>query len=63
MISFPDPEDEEWKIPFVRIPLGHTGGIANFSPDVLEIPQDLRLELNVDKVSFPTITETILHES
>ncbi|KAJ7914009.1 hypothetical protein B0H13DRAFT_1873354 [Mycena leptocephala] len=51
MISFPDPEDEEWKIPFVRIPHGHTGDIANFSPDVLEIPQDLRLKLNVDNIS------------
>ncbi|KAJ7930681.1 hypothetical protein B0H13DRAFT_1858494 [Mycena leptocephala] len=51
MISFPDPEDEEWRIPFVRIPHGHTGDIANFSPDVLEIPQDLRLKLNVDNVS------------
>lgn len=63
MISFLDPEDEEWKIPFVRIPHGHTGDISNFSPDVLEIPQDLRLKLNVDNVSFRTITETILHES
>ncbi|KAJ7928197.1 hypothetical protein B0H13DRAFT_1860642 [Mycena leptocephala] len=51
MISFPDPEDEEWKIPLVRISHGHTGDIANFSPDVLDIPQDLHLKLNVDNVS------------
>ncbi|KAJ7810921.1 hypothetical protein B0H14DRAFT_2578390 [Mycena olivaceomarginata] len=47
-ISFPDPEDEEWKVPFVRIPHGQSWELSHFDPEALHIPETRRLKLHID---------------
>ncbi|KAJ7861024.1 hypothetical protein B0H14DRAFT_2576362 [Mycena olivaceomarginata] len=49
-ISFPDPEDEEWKVPFVRIPHGQSWELSHFDPEALHIPETRRLKLHIDHV-------------
>ncbi|KAJ7227028.1 hypothetical protein GGX14DRAFT_417860 [Mycena pura] len=49
-ISFPDSEDEDWKIPFARITHGQALDAVNFNPEALEIPEDRRFKLFADNV-------------
>ncbi|KAJ7858248.1 hypothetical protein B0H14DRAFT_2577865 [Mycena olivaceomarginata] len=49
-ISFPNPEDEEWKVPFVRIPHGQSWELSHFDPKALHIPETRRLKLHIDHV-------------
>ncbi|KAK7027697.1 hypothetical protein R3P38DRAFT_3190768 [Favolaschia claudopus] len=50
-LSFPDPEDNEWKVPFIRITHGPTL-VATFDPETIEIAQDYRFKLQIDNVPF-----------
>ncbi|KAK6991449.1 hypothetical protein R3P38DRAFT_3227611 [Favolaschia claudopus] len=49
-LSFPDPEDKEWKVPFIRIPHA-PNSVAICDPETIEIPND-RFKLYVDNVSL-----------
>ncbi|KAJ7861165.1 hypothetical protein B0H13DRAFT_2282513 [Mycena leptocephala] len=57
-VSFPDPDDEEWKIPFVRLPCGQVSEFLDFNPEALEIMEGgRRLKLFIEYVepSFSAI--------
>ncbi|KAJ7828523.1 hypothetical protein B0H13DRAFT_1917016 [Mycena leptocephala] len=54
-ISIPDSEDEEFKIPFVRIPHGQNWELAVFDPEALEVAEHGRLKLHVDNASLPSV--------
>jgi hypothetical protein len=49
-ISFPDPEEEDWKIPFVRIHHGEDLEAVKFNTEAFEISESRRLKLFVDNV-------------
>lgn len=49
-ISVPDPEDADWKLPFVRISSGQLLDDMVFNPKALEI-RDQRLKIFVDNVN------------
>ncbi|KAK7040549.1 hypothetical protein R3P38DRAFT_2768943 [Favolaschia claudopus] len=46
-LSFPDPEDEGWKVPFIRVTHG-SNSVATFDPETIEITPDYRFKLYVD---------------
>ncbi|KAK7008136.1 hypothetical protein R3P38DRAFT_3211787 [Favolaschia claudopus] len=46
-----DPEDEEWKVPFIRVTHG-SNSVATFDPETIEITPDYRFKLYVDNVPF-----------
>ncbi|KAJ7213566.1 hypothetical protein GGX14DRAFT_563884 [Mycena pura] len=55
-ISFADPEEEGWKIPFVRVHHGEDLMAATFNPEALECSEGGRLKLFIDNLSIPTST-------
>ncbi|KAK7000829.1 hypothetical protein R3P38DRAFT_2796653 [Favolaschia claudopus] len=59
-LSFPDPEDKEWKVPFIRIPHA-PNSVAICDPETIEIPND-RFKLYVDNVSL-SLTGNAMHLS
>ncbi|KAJ7190313.1 hypothetical protein GGX14DRAFT_605996 [Mycena pura] len=65
-ISFPDSEDEDWKIPFARITHGQALDAVNFNPEALGVPEDRRFKLFADNVfasSSPAKDEAVNPDS
>ncbi|KAJ7189647.1 hypothetical protein GGX14DRAFT_608718 [Mycena pura] len=55
-VSFADPEEEDWKIPFVRVHHGQPIDELDFSPDVLELPENGCIKLFVDSTGILATT-------
>ncbi|KAK6987923.1 hypothetical protein R3P38DRAFT_3227050 [Favolaschia claudopus] len=56
-LSFPDPEDEQWKVPFIRIPHSRNS-VAICDPETIEISKD-RFKLYVENVSLSSTSSAI----
>ncbi|KAJ7269116.1 hypothetical protein C8J57DRAFT_1227855 [Mycena rebaudengoi] len=50
-LSFPDPEEPTWKMPFIRIAHGQSMENLKCDPEVLEIPESRRLKLFIDNIA------------
>ncbi|KAJ7468857.1 hypothetical protein B0H11DRAFT_2238707 [Mycena galericulata] len=50
-LSVPDPEDPDWKVPFVRISSGQLLEEMTFNPEALDIPETCKLKIFVDNLT------------
>ncbi|KAJ7806935.1 hypothetical protein B0H14DRAFT_3146537 [Mycena olivaceomarginata] len=54
-ISIPDSEDEDWKIPFVRMHHGQFVDEMKFDPSTLEIQESLHIKLFVENLAISAL--------